>query len=420
VTVGRQAPRSTSFPALDRDVLESSIPVHAGELLLCAGWLTGDPDVAWEVVRTTYVRATARVGTLTDGSRLREWLHAILRNECALQPAPAIQVFPEGSNLEDDADVWGAAQGLDAPEREIFALHVCSGLDPVQLSNVMGIRLGNATVRIARMRQELHRSLTLYHLAREGFPYCGGLQEIVGDPGAPFRAGVRARLDAHATQCWVCRDWPEASDAALARFSALPAATVPPGYPAQILIACRARQDIDSRPPVWSWQADGFPLPIDGAAPVGIRGLLRRRLIVGGLVGLLCLAVVLGVVGIGSLCAAAVPRPSAAVPDAPHVSLIVVGASGIAPDGKVDCRDRYVYLSVTATGQAPLTVVARWSPDGTAWSSSTLLRAPAGSSYEGTVGPLTALAGGRAEVLVSDSRGGRTTRTLPAALFACR
>ena len=272
MTVGTDADLVRGWVARQSDCLESAVSRYADELLLCAGWLIGQEEAAQDAVRATFVRATRHIGGLADSARLRTWLFAILRNECLLRPAPLDRVVPLDVRLGENSQVWLAARALDRSDREIFALHVCAGLDATRTGEVLGVRLGNATVRIARMKRALRRCLTLLDLAQHGTG-CDRLREIVVDPAVPLTADLRARLDQHAGHCAVCRAIRTAPEDVLGGITELPVGSATAALLTRIGADCRAAEDVGRTRPAWTWRPDGFPEGLDarsGAAPLGL------------------------------------------------------------------------------------------------------------------------------------------------------
>ncbi len=352
MTVRTDADLARSWAQGDPLAPEAAIARHGADLLVCAGWMTGHPDAASDAVRATFVRAGTRVARLRDPERFPEWLFAILRNECLLRPAPLARVVPVAGLGADAGEVWRAAQALDARDREVFALHVCAGLDVGQIAAALGVKVGAAAVRVGQMRQALTDACTALDLLRHGRSGCPALVAAVPvEPSAPFTAEVRARVERHAAACERCGRWPAPYDDALEQIEALPAVAVPLALVGQVRAASEHADDLDVLPPVWSWRDDGFPVPLDDRGDAAVLGFTWRQV---GVVGTAAVLLVAAAFGLAAVWPGALSGPGdgdvrAAVDAAPRATQSPVPAARPT-------------TTPTASPTVPLTTAATPSP----------------------------------------------------------
>jgi RNA polymerase sigma-70 factor, ECF subfamily len=148
---------------------------------------TGDWAAAEDVVSLTYLEAWRLRKKLFPGDdSLRPWLlgiatnvlrnttRAARRHRNALNQLPPLGAVPDFSDelvgrLADTEQLVAARtalQHLSAPEREVFALCVWSGLEHAAVAEALGVPVGTVRSRLSRARHRL-RELTERELAQE-------------------------------------------------------------------------------------------------------------------------------------------------------------------------------------------------------------------------------------------------------------
>jgi len=143
-------------------------------------YLTGDPNVAEELVQETFVLALTSIERFREQSAFSTWLHGIALNVArghwrstksqgvAHQRLRAVQEVvaeageqPDGAVLrrQRSAALYAALEELPIHLREAFILRDLEALSPVEAGGQLGITVNNVNVRAARARQQLRRIL---------------------------------------------------------------------------------------------------------------------------------------------------------------------------------------------------------------------------------------------------------------------
>ena len=181
-----------------------------------------DRDEAADVTHDTFLIASQRLGQLRDPSKLRAWLFAIARHEALrrtrargrvvvtdardLEAAATTSAPPEATveQAEIVATVWEAAGGLADRDRAVLDLHLRQGLQGRELAEAIGVTPHHADVLMARMRQQVDRSLGALLVARHGRQDCPELQAVLMDWDGTYAPIWRKRVARHVDGCDRC------------------------------------------------------------------------------------------------------------------------------------------------------------------------------------------------------------------------
>lgn len=168
-----------AFRSGDDSVFGSVVAEYRAELLRHAARSAGDAATAEDLVQETFVRAYRAFAKLPDDSRIRPWLHQILRNVCiddahrrrreqskadrahAQAPSIAFDDGPEGVlGLDHDATALAdALADLPVAHRDAFVQRVVVGLEYDEIAAREGVSETNARARVSRARVALRRAL---------------------------------------------------------------------------------------------------------------------------------------------------------------------------------------------------------------------------------------------------------------------
>lgn len=134
---------------------------------------TDRPEDAADVVAETFVVAWRRIGHVpADGAR--PWLYAVARRVLANQRRGELRRRRLGERLRSDlavvvpdlsddvvqrADVDEAMARLSARDEEILQLHLWEGLEPREISDVLGLSPAIVRPRLSRARARLRAVL---------------------------------------------------------------------------------------------------------------------------------------------------------------------------------------------------------------------------------------------------------------------
>ena len=185
----------------------------------CRSQLTEPADAA-DVVRDTFVIASAEISWLGQPDRLGAWLFALARNECQRRQrteVPSSRLYEAAYAMDDTqtfaigtqqaefrAQVRAALAGLDPVDREISELNLRHGFYGADLADILGVPRGQAHTLVARARSRFEKSLGPLLLARAEREHCRELAAILDDPGGRQARSLRRRVRRHFRRCEVC------------------------------------------------------------------------------------------------------------------------------------------------------------------------------------------------------------------------
>lgn len=163
--------RATSM--IDADTFAGWIERHHGALYRHALWMTGDAELAADIVQETYHQGWCSRGSLRDPSCAFGWLLTILRRkvfqeynraarsrECA--EALRASVTDEASDrlVAELIDLARALQTLSPPQRDIVLLYSLHGMSYEEIAEHLQIPIGTVMSRLARARAALNEAQT--------------------------------------------------------------------------------------------------------------------------------------------------------------------------------------------------------------------------------------------------------------------
>ncbi|MBX6383856.1 MAG: sigma-70 family RNA polymerase sigma factor, partial [Microbispora sp.] len=192
---------------------------YADRLSDYAYGLVRDLDAAERAVHDAFVAASRRADRLPEPARLRAWLYALTRFQCAGGAArreagaagPVIAV-EESADPPLAALVLETLGELGGHEREALELAVRHGLTEAEAGSVLGLAARQVSARVARAREHLENAAAALVLARTGRAHCPELSALIDHGvGAAWRDGplgpaLRRRLSRHIAACEVCRE----------------------------------------------------------------------------------------------------------------------------------------------------------------------------------------------------------------------
>ncbi len=133
---------------------------------------TSNPSEAEDVAQDALLRAWRRRSTLRDGSRRKEWLATIVRNEAfrlhaRVRPDPVAEIEPK-EGVEDErlvstverADLRAALECLDERDQQLLRLRYTEDLTQQAIARRLGLPDGTVKVRLHRLRHKLRRVMT--------------------------------------------------------------------------------------------------------------------------------------------------------------------------------------------------------------------------------------------------------------------
>ncbi len=157
--------------AFDRLVLE-----YRDRLFRHAYYMLGDAEEAFEATQETFLKAYQEPGLFEPDFKIKSWLFRVITNLCynmsrdkrrrrgilKTLPAPtseAPEVLDHMIREEDRLSVAEALQRIPEKQRAILLLKYYNDLSYVEISEVMGCKLGTVMSRLSRARDKLKACL---------------------------------------------------------------------------------------------------------------------------------------------------------------------------------------------------------------------------------------------------------------------
>lgn len=153
---------------IGRDEFAQYIDAHHGALYRHALWMTGDAELAADVVQEAYYEAWRGLGSLRDPTRVFPWLLTILRRrvfqeygrarrerEWTAQFATALPAASVDSQHEALLDLARALQALSTSQRDIMLLYGLHGMSYESIAEYLQVPIGTVMSRLARARESL-------------------------------------------------------------------------------------------------------------------------------------------------------------------------------------------------------------------------------------------------------------------------
>lgn len=161
----------------DRLAARALYDAHVGRVHRLAYRLTGDQQLAEEVVQDTFVRAIAHLGRFRGDCALATWLHRITVT-VALNARRGSRRREERETTIDEADgdastglhgdgvdpilrdrLHRAIDGLPEMYRTVVVMHDFEGYSHVEIAEVLGIPVGTCRSRLFLARAQLRVAL---------------------------------------------------------------------------------------------------------------------------------------------------------------------------------------------------------------------------------------------------------------------
>jgi len=157
----------------EADPLLAAMSAEIPRLRRFARVLMRGADGADDLVQEALMRAIAARAQFAEGTNLRAWLFAILRNVHLSQrrragrspfaPAPAIMPAAPVSGGQEEQhafrDLGRAFDALPKTQRQVLWLTVVEGMDYEQVAAVLGTPVGTVRSRLSRARDTLRKAV---------------------------------------------------------------------------------------------------------------------------------------------------------------------------------------------------------------------------------------------------------------------
>ncbi len=142
---------------------------HHGAMYKHALWMTGNRDIATDLVQEAYYQAWNSIGTLKDDAYALSWLLSILRRCSYREYQTKIKdkqittqlniIETQKTKLEqyEIIDLEQAIQTLSKNHREILLLHYLHGFSYDEISKQLNIPTGTVMSRLSRAKDMLKK-----------------------------------------------------------------------------------------------------------------------------------------------------------------------------------------------------------------------------------------------------------------------
>ncbi len=193
-----------------------------------------DPDVADDLVQSTFVKAWENLRKREVAGNIKAWLYTIARNNTMNElkrrkwviqsrehddegSVPFPFTIVDSSRLSDPQGViedeelvdlvWNSAKALNHKEYALLDLHLRKGLSAGELATAFGVRRNNMNTMLYRLRHSLEEAVGARVLLRRGRRNCPELDALVGElpADAPDLALRRATVK-HLEGCSRCQE----------------------------------------------------------------------------------------------------------------------------------------------------------------------------------------------------------------------
>lgn len=146
-----------------QELFESCVDQHADSMYRVAFRLTGDRELASELVQETYLQAWKGLDSLRDKSRMRSWVFGILRN----QYTKLLRKLPKATQLSRPESVESSLLNQTEPEatREIVQKAI-SQLDDKHKLPILLVSMEGMSVEAAGEVLDVPRGTVLSRLHR--------------------------------------------------------------------------------------------------------------------------------------------------------------------------------------------------------------------------------------------------------------
>jgi len=243
-------------------------------------------EQAADATHDTFVKASLRLNTLREPSRLRSWLFAIARNQITDQArqrerttslegaAEMVADIPDNDadllRAESAALLWEAASSLQDRDYDLMELQLRHGLEGADLADALGVTTSHLHTLQSRMKDRLEKALGSLLIARHGREDCDELNALLADWDGKYTLAVRSKVTRHVEGCEICTQTKAGLVAPGRFFGVLPLMAAPILLRAKTAAAMEGAITASAATPQsvenWTWRSDGFPEAVGPSA----------------------------------------------------------------------------------------------------------------------------------------------------------
>lgn len=263
-----------AIAAGDPAAIAAAYDRYAAGLYGYCQWLMDQPAGAAEVLRDTFVVATATIDDLAHPAKLRPWLYALARHEGQRRLRTTVPVLDGPSHADDQATdqadtddrapvhAWqaneeelpdirsdlesaellslirGILDELPPREREVIELSLRHNLHDDDLAEALEVSGSRAHTLTERARGRLEKSLGALLIARIGLQACPELDTLLAEWDGRLTEEARDLIAGHIDQCEICAARVRETLRPAALSGLQPLVPLPPGLREQVLKLC--------------------------------------------------------------------------------------------------------------------------------------------------------------------------------------
>ncbi|BBM85882.1 RNA polymerase sigma factor [Candidatus Uabimicrobium amorphum] len=152
----------------DSDALEKLIDHWQPRLLKHAWYLTGDGEVAKDMVQEAWMAAMKSFRNLQDPSRFRSWIYKIVTHKCAdwvrrcqrqQKCYSEIPKVPQSEEVQNNDAFYIALNSLSKQHKTVLSLYYLEEMSVAEVAEILSISTGTVKSRLYHAREKLKLKL---------------------------------------------------------------------------------------------------------------------------------------------------------------------------------------------------------------------------------------------------------------------
>jgi DNA-directed RNA polymerase specialized sigma24 family protein len=173
-------------------------------------WLLGEPAVAAEALRDTFLFSMTDLRGVGSPERLRPQLYAVARDECRQRQQPRTAVAPTRQPPANQRStglrglIADELASLDDREREVVELVFRHGLSHADLAFVLSMPRRQVSALVTRIQARLVDTLAAPIVAYTGTQACPKLNDLLSGWDGRLTLWTKGDVEDHISECLVC------------------------------------------------------------------------------------------------------------------------------------------------------------------------------------------------------------------------
>ncbi|MBP1704575.1 MAG: polymerase subunit sigma-70 [Chloroflexi bacterium] len=156
----------------DETAFARIVDAYHRDLVRVAYIVAGDEGLAEDAAQSAWSIAWRKLGSLRDPERLRPWLVSVAANEARqlvrsrhrravaeIRVAVPDDPEPDPADEIDRLDLLNTLRGLKPEDRRLLALRYVGGLEPTEMSSLVGMSPSGVRGHLSRVIERLRKEL---------------------------------------------------------------------------------------------------------------------------------------------------------------------------------------------------------------------------------------------------------------------